>query len=176
MGFFDWIMKGMGFDAEDGDETTQADKVPKLSRRERKRLEKEAKEKERQKVLLAQQEVSANIEEEKKNPYSQNPDQFNIGSYTYNDDVNSYSSYGGKNVVIYKPKDYHEVQKLIDFLKQGESAVIDLCNLGDDEAQRVLDYVSGAVYALNGSTHRIAGSIFLLTPEGLNIMIPKKDS
>ena len=90
--------------------------------------------------------------------------------------MNSYSSYGGKNVVIYKPKDYHEVQKLIDFLKQGESAVIDLCNLGDDEAQRVLDYVSGAVYALNGSTHRIAGSIFLLTPEGLNIMIPKKDS
>lgn len=176
MGFFDWIMKGMGFDAEDGDETAQAEKAPKLSRRERKRLEKEAKEKERQKVLLAQQEVSANIEEEKKNPYSQNPDQFNIGSYTYNDDVNSYSSYGGKNVVIYKPKDYHEVQKLIDFLKQGESAIIDLCNLGDDEAQRVLDYVSGAVYALNGSTHRIAGSIFLLTPEGLNIMIPKKDS
>lgn len=176
MGFFDWIMKGMGFDAEDGDETTQVEKAPKLSRRERKRLEKEAKEKERQKVLLAQQEASANIEEEKKNPYSQNPDQFNIGSYTYNDDVNSYSSYGGKNVVIYKPKDYHEVQKLIDFLKQGESAVIDLCNLGDDEAQRVLDYVSGAVYALNGSTHRIAGSIFLLTPEGLNIMIPKKDS
>ena len=50
MGFFDWIMKGMGFDAEDGDETTQEEKAPKLSRRERKRLEKEAKEKERQKV------------------------------------------------------------------------------------------------------------------------------
>ena len=36
----------------------------------------------------------------------------------------------------------------------------------------MLDFASGSVYALNGSIQRVSGNIFLLTPEGLNIMVP----
>ena len=77
---------------------------------------------------------------------------------------NSYS-----NFMVYEPRTADDVQTLIDFLKTKESAIINLDNVEEDVSQRVLDFVSGAIYALNGSVHRIAGNIFLLSPEGVGI-------
>ena len=62
-----------------------------------------------------------------------------------------------QNFMVYEPKTADDVQTLIDFLKTKESAIINL------------DFVSGAIYALNGSVHRVAGNIFLLSPEGVGI-------
>ena len=50
--------------------------------------------------------------------------------------------------------------------------MLNLDGISDEEAQRMLDFSSGAVYALSGSIQRVSGNIFLLTPEGLNIMVP----
>ena len=85
----------------------------------------------------------------------------------------SMGTYGNKNIVFFYPKSYSEVQKLIDYLKNGESVMLNLDGISDAEAQRMLDFSSGAVYAVNGSIKRVAGNIFLLTPEGLGIIAPK---
>lgn len=74
-----------------------------------------------------------------------------------------------QNFMVYEPKNADDVQTLIDFLKTRESAIINLDNVDPAVSQRVLDFVSGAIYALNGSVHRIAGNIFLLSPEGVGI-------
>ena len=44
----------------------------------------------------------------------------------------------------------------------------------EDEAQRMLDFASGAVYALGGCIQQVAPNIFLLTPEGLGIVDPRR--
>ena len=49
---------------------------------------------------------------------------------------------------------------------------VNLDNVEPAAAQRILDFVSGAIYALSGSVHRIAGNIFLLSPEGVGITVP----
>ncbi len=77
-----------------------------------------------------------------------------------------------QNVVVYDPKTPEDVQRLIDYLKRREPAVINLDATEPDVAQRILDFVSGAIYALSGSVHRIASNIFLLSPEGVEITIP----
>lgn len=74
-----------------------------------------------------------------------------------------------QNFMVYEPSTADDVQTLIDFLKTRESAIINLDNVDPDVSQRVLDFVSGAIYALNGSVHRVAGNIFLLSPEGVGI-------
>lgn len=74
-----------------------------------------------------------------------------------------------QNFMVYEPKNADDVQTLIDFLKTRESAIINLDNVDPAVSQRVLDFVSGAIYALNGSVHRIASNIFLLSPEGVGI-------
>lgn len=77
-----------------------------------------------------------------------------------------------QNVVVYEPRTPEDVQILIDYLKQHEPAVVNLDNVEPAAAQRILDFVSGATYALSGSVHRIAGNIFLLSPEGVGITVP----
>lgn len=77
-----------------------------------------------------------------------------------------------QNVLVYEPKVYTDVQTLIDYLKRKEPAIINLDGLDPPTAQRILDFTSGAVYALNGSVLRIAGNIFLLSPEGVGVTVP----
>ena len=79
----------------------------------------------------------------------------------------------GGAVVIYTPKTYEDVQTLIDYLKRDEPAIVNLAGIADSSAQRILDFMSGAVYGLSGSIKRIVGSVFLLTPRGVKIMMPE---
>ncbi len=71
--------------------------------------------------------------------------------------------------MVYTPKTADDVQTVIDFLKLHKSAIVNLDDVEETVSQRVLDFVSGAIYALNGSVHRVAGNIFLLSPEGVGI-------
>jgi len=77
-----------------------------------------------------------------------------------------------QNVVVYNPKTPDDVQRLIDYLKRREPAIINLDNIDENVAQRILDFCAGALYALSGSIHRISGNIFLLSPEGVEITVP----
>jgi len=77
-----------------------------------------------------------------------------------------------QNVVVYAPKTPDDVEKLINYLKRKEPAIINLDDVLETTAQRILDFVSGAMFALNGSMHCIATNIFLLSPEGVEITIP----
>jgi len=76
------------------------------------------------------------------------------------------------NVIICNPKEYRDVQGIIDNLKRREAVIVDLNNIADESAQRILDILSGAVYGLSGSIHRITGALFLLTPAGVSIKVP----
>jgi len=182
VGFINWLMKGIGFEGDEEDSLDDSRALEKRQLKEQKKREKLAKKQEKKAQALADKITGKSLEEENNNnrfessvnSYSYNKDQYNMQSSSYS---NSYSSsgmggYGSKNVVFYYPKSYSEVQRLIDFLKQGESVMLNLDNVTEDEAQRMLDFASGAVYALNGSVQRVSGNIFLLTPEGLNIMMP----
>ena len=173
MGLFNWLMKVMGFE-EEGENSS------KESRKEKKEKKKNKKEKEQ--AAPTEQQMSFAGTDDEASSYASNRDQFNTAGHFYAGDSNSgylgqqnMGGYGTKNVVFYYPKNYQDVQKIVDLLKQGESAIINLDGISDDEAQRMLDFVSGAVYALNGSTQRVSGNIFLLTPEGLNIMVPNDE-
>jgi len=79
-----------------------------------------------------------------------------------------------QNVVVYEPKSPEDVQYLIDFLKRKEPAIVDLNKQDVSVAQRILDQLSGAIYALNGNILKINASsnIFFLSPEGVMISTP----
>lgn len=79
------------------------------------------------------------------------------------------------SVVIHSPTTPEEVESLIDYLRRREPAIVNLDKPPAAIAQRILDMLSGAIYALNGSMHRIQDNIFLLTPEGVEITAPKDD-
>ena len=80
----------------------------------------------------------------------------------------------GSGIIIYEPGTPEDVQALIDRLKLNESAIVNLEKPPAEISQRILDYLSGAVYAVGGSISPIKQgmNIFLLTPSGMTISAP----
>ena len=79
--------------------------------------------------------------------------------------------YTNGNVTIYSPKTYADVQTMIDILRRNESIIVNLEGIEDSSAQRILDFLSGAAYAIGGSMRRVKEmhSTFLITPQGTGI-------
>lgn len=72
-------------------------------------------------------------------------------------------------VVVYQPVSYDDTQNIVDNIKNRKPVVVNLENLDIDLAQRVLDFLSGAIYALDGSIQKVARGIFVLAPNNVDI-------
>jgi cell division inhibitor SepF len=72
-------------------------------------------------------------------------------------------------VCIMKPTSFEDSQDICDMLLSGRAAVINLEGFDVDIAQRVMDFVSGAVYAMNGKLHQISSYIFIISPDTVDI-------
>jgi len=73
------------------------------------------------------------------------------------------------NVAIYTPKSFSDVQAMIENLARKEPVIMNLELVENESAQRILDFMSGASYALGGSMRRIKAFTFLITPQGTGI-------
>lgn len=79
-------------------------------------------------------------------------------------------SYRGKSeVYVIKPQEISESQTVTDFLKNGKTIVINMEGLELAPAQRIIDFIGGAVYALNGSLQAISANIFIAAPETIEV-------
>ncbi len=75
----------------------------------------------------------------------------------------------GLEVCIVKPTSFEDSQIICDMLLTGRATVINLEGFDDKLAQRTMDFVSGSVYAINGKLHRISSSIFIVSPDTVDI-------
>lgn len=76
---------------------------------------------------------------------------------------------GRPGVNVYYPKSYGDVQEIIDLLTVGKQAVVNLNDLKEETAQRVIDLLCGAIYALKGGLCEIEKNIFVITPDGVSV-------
>lgn len=72
-------------------------------------------------------------------------------------------------VVVTDPEKYEEAQEICDHIKGKKPVVINLENMDRQTAQRTMDFLSGACYALNGDVQRVASNIFIIAPENVDI-------
>ena len=69
--------------------------------------------------------------------------------------------------VPFKPTSFQDVEKIIIALKENKPALVHLTNLKPETAIRVLDMISGAVFALDGGVYEVEKNIFLFSPSGI---------
>jgi cell division inhibitor SepF len=67
------------------------------------------------------------------------------------------------------PKNFNDVQEVGDKFKAQIPVILNLQNADHDLSKRIIDFVSGLTYALDGGMQRIADKVFLLTPEGVQL-------
>lgn len=76
---------------------------------------------------------------------------------------------GNSKMVLLEPRAYSESQQIVDFLKSRNAVVVNLKRVTSDQAKRIVDFLSGTIYAIGGDIQKIGGGIFLCTPSNINI-------
>ncbi|MFX3622630.1 MAG: cell division protein SepF [Ectobacillus sp.] len=77
---------------------------------------------------------------------------------------------GSAKVVLQEPRTYSEAQAIADHLKSRRSVVINLQRMSNDQALRIVDFLSGTVYAIGGDIQKLGVKTFLCTPENVDIV------
>ena len=82
----------------------------------------------------------------------------------------SRNSVSNLEVSIIKPASFEECQDICDTLLAGKPIIVNLEGFNDLlVGQRIMDFVSGCVYSINGKLHQISGYIFIISPDGVEI-------
>lgn len=96
--------------------------------------------------------------------------------------VGEVRSYGRKNkivnihattqlkVVVMQPEDFDDVRGIADHLKTKKPVIINLEDMDADTARRIVDFLSGAVYGLDGNIQKVSSGIFLIAPYNVSIL------
>ena len=72
-------------------------------------------------------------------------------------------------VRIIKPKSFEESGKIADEIKEDRLVIFDVTTLDIDQARRIVDFIVGSAYALNGNVRRVSGGIFVAAPNSIDI-------
>ena len=72
-------------------------------------------------------------------------------------------------VVVVEPRSFEEVQTIVDQMKARRPVILNLESLDKDLAQKILNFLNGAIYALNGETQRVSAGIFFYAPPGVDV-------
>ncbi|GIN11309.1 cell division protein SepF [Shouchella clausii] len=72
-------------------------------------------------------------------------------------------------MILLEPRSYDEAQEIADHLKRRKAVVINLLRIEQEQALRIVDFLSGTVYAIGGDIQKIGPGIFLCTPDNVEI-------
>lgn len=80
------------------------------------------------------------------------------------------NSYRGKSeVYVIRPQEISEAQTVADCLKQGKTIVVNMEGVELAPAQRIIDFIGGACYAIDGTLQAISANIFIAAPNSIEV-------
>lgn len=72
-------------------------------------------------------------------------------------------------MILMEPRVYAEAQDIADHLKNRRAVVVNLQRIEADQAKRIVDFLSGTVYAIGGDIQKIGMNIILCTPDNVEV-------
>lgn len=82
--------------------------------------------------------------------------------------VNIHTAASAK-VIIIKPNDYDEAANICDNLRNRKIVVVNTTALEPKLAQRLLDFIGGACYALSGELQQVEKGVYILSPSNVEV-------
>jgi cell division inhibitor SepF len=111
--------------------------------------------------VIEREKVVEEMDDAETNPYEQrNKNKANVVSI---------HSQKNSRVVLSEPRSYDETQDIADHLRSRRAVVVNLQRVRPDIGVRIVDFLSGTVYALNGSISKLGPNIFMCTPDSVDI-------
>ncbi|MBQ7030990.1 MAG: cell division protein SepF [Bacilli bacterium] len=75
----------------------------------------------------------------------------------------------GNKMILLEPRSFSEAQAIADHLKTRNSVVVNLKRVTSAQAKRIIDFLSGCIYAIGGNMQKIGVGIYLCTPKNVNV-------
>ncbi len=75
----------------------------------------------------------------------------------------------GNKMILLEPRAFSEAQTIADYLKSRNTVVVNLKRVTPEIAKRIVDFLSGSVYAIGGDLQKLGNGIFLCTPNNVNV-------
>jgi cell division inhibitor SepF len=72
-------------------------------------------------------------------------------------------------MILLEPRAYSEAQQIADYLKANSAVVVNLKRVTPDQAKRIVDFLSGTLYAIEGNLQKLGGGIFLCAPGSIDV-------
>ena len=88
---------------------------------------------------------------------------------TSREDYHEQNGIAGSKMMLLEPRAYSESQQIADYLKNRSAVVVNLKRVTPDQAKRIVDFLYGTIYAINGDIQQLGGGIFLCTPNNVTV-------
>lgn len=72
-------------------------------------------------------------------------------------------------LIVCEPRVYSETKELVQHLKDGKTLIVNLHLLDKEQSMRVVDFLCGCTYALDGNQQKIGDCVFIFTPRNINL-------
>lgn len=80
-----------------------------------------------------------------------------------------YSNYENSKMCLFEPRVFSDTQDIADELKNRRATLVNLQRIDKVSAKRIIDFLSGTVYAIGGDIQRVGTDIFLCTPDNVEV-------
>ncbi|MDD5980311.1 MAG: cell division protein SepF [bacterium] len=91
------------------------------------------------------------------------------GDEYYKEDSFKEMTGSGSKMILLEPRAFSEAQQIADYLRARNAVVVNLKRVTPDKAKRIIDFLSGTLYAINGSLQKLGNGIFLCTPNNVSV-------
>ena len=89
--------------------------------------------------------------------------------------VNLPSAQKQLKVIVVEPLSFDDAQHVAEYLKNRKPVVVNFETCEDELSKRMIDFISGTTYALNGSIQKIGNHIFLCAPSNVDVSFASRD-
>ena len=81
---------------------------------------------------------------------------------------NKVDSYKNKTILV-EPRAFSEAQQIADYLKNRNQVVVNFKRVTSDVSKRIMDFLNGIIYAIEGKMEKLGSGIVLCAPKGFEI-------
>src|SRR5581483_4401043 len=84
------------------------------------------------------------------------------------------SSSDAYRITTLHPRTYNEARTIGEHFRDGTPVIMNLTEMGDSDAKRLVDFAAGLVFGLRGSIERVTQKVFLLSPANVDVTAEDK--
>lgn len=111
------------------------------------------------------------IDKLKKSLFGNDDSDNNIDEEVYTKSDVAFKNVGtdSSKMILFEPRAYSESQQIANYLKNKNAVIVNLKRVTPDQAKRIIDFLSGTLYAIEGGLEKLGGGIFLCTPNNVPV-------